>query len=305
MARASRLTHPARATVASLGVRVQIIDARETTPSPTPEPGIYSHVPFAEYLAWPYLSKSALRSFEVSPAQYQHELAQPFEPSDAMVLGSMVDTLWFDGREAYEAAFLPAPAIVKRRQGSVWGDFEFGCKGLGIVPVLYAQAMTAERMVDALYDHHGAMRAREGGLSQLSLVWDDPETGIRCKGRPDIVDPDRRGIDDLKTSRDISPGGFSKACSDYNYHWQGRHYLSALETLTGEPWDGGFRLITVRNKPVHGVQIYRMADAALELARDELRVVLARMRACIIMDHWPSAEQSELTVDLKRWRYTR
>ena len=133
-------------------------------------------------------------------------------------------------------------------------------------------------MVVRLNEHEGkdgyesAVELLRAGVSQVSLVWRHP-SGIWMKGRPDIVDFERRIVTDLKTAKDVRPAGFAKAISDYDYHWQAYLYLTMLEQLTGTTgWTAKY--ITVRNEPVHSVEIYDLTHTALLQAEAEVRLYL-------------------------------
>jgi hypothetical protein len=122
------------------------------------------------------------------------------------------------------------------------------------------------------------------GPVELSIVWDDPETGLRCKGRLDKLARGLQLVVDLKTCRDCQR--FPSQIAERHYHRQGAMYLDGLEVLTGEV--NQFGLVAVENSPPYGVMAAPLCEADLEQGRAEYRRHLrqiAKARDCGI---WPS-----------------
>ncbi len=83
--------------------------------------------------------------------------------------------------------------------------------------------------------HPDANKALTGGYPEVSIFWEDPETGIRCKAR----------IDNLKTRSAIDLKNFSNkngvsidraissSMSRYGYHTQAVHYSEGLSIVRG------------------------------------------------------------------------
>lgn len=55
---------------------------------------------------------------------------------------------------------------------------------------------------------------------QVSLFWDDPDTGLKLKSRPDICRSKKNIIVDIKTCKDASPQGFARDASNLDYWLQ-------------------------------------------------------------------------------------
>ena len=298
---------------------MKLTDAQAVEVGLTPEPGIYLNVPAADYFRWPYLSKSGLERFCISPAQHRALVdgVLSWGRSDSMLLGSALDVLWFDGLEAFKAIFACEPAkppLKKNGQpysnwmastpGKAWARAQEAAGRQVLTKVLWRKAFA---MLHRLHAHEGkdghpsASELREQGTAQVSIVWRCPVTGLWLKGRPDLVDFARLICSDLKTTADHRPAGFSKSIGSFEYHWQLYLYMQGLAILTGQDnWEG--RFVAVRNEPVHSVEIYTLEPSALEQARAEVTRRLFTYLDCLTNDRWPADSGHMRTIDLPAWR---
>jgi len=271
-----------------------------------PEPGIYLGVPFNVYKLWPYPSKSLLGDLQTSPAQFAAKVSGQIKwgwPSYAQIIGSLTDHIWVeqlpvDEAHGWHAGPKDMPTKGKRRDAWL-ASLPKGDSGYTPTQLDLALAMVA-----ALQNNERADELQANATPQVSLVWDDPDTGIRMKGRPDLIDFDGLVLSDLKTARSITKAGFSKACADYNYHWQLHLYTTGLVANgIGAYEDWKQWLIAVRNEPIHGVACRPMGPAALELARAEVNEVLWQLRSCIDAGEWPADHNDEQPITLPGWRF--
>lgn len=299
--------------------RVKLTDAQTVDIGLTPEPGIYLNVPAADYFCWPYLSKSALTKFCISPAQHRGIVDGILQwgRTDSMLLGSAVDVLWFDGEKIFREVFALEPSNPPLRKngkpykdwinsspGKRWAEHQQSIGKTVLTKTIWTKAAA---MVVRLNEHQAepghvsASELREQGTAQVSLVWICPRTKIWMKGRPDLVDFERLILSDLKTAQDVRRHGFANAISTYDYHWQMYLYRQALEILTGRTgWVGKY--IAVRNEPIHSVEIYNLVEPAFRQAESEVRQKLWEYLACADNNHWPADSGLEKDIDLAGWR---
>lgn len=96
---------------------------------------------------------------------------------------------------------------------------------------------------DAVLAHPTAAELIRGGTeAESEFYWLDPETGVECKGKLDLLGTfrgQRCVISDLKTGSGKSPDGLRRAMR-YEHKWmQFFHYLNGLE-MNGRRVDGVF-----------------------------------------------------------------
>ncbi len=121
------------------------------------------------------------------------------------------------------------------------------------------------------------------GPVELSIVWDDPATGLRCKGR---LDKWARGLGivaDLKTCRDCLR--FPAQIAERHYYRQGAMYLDGLEVLTGEI--NRFGLVAVESVAPYGVMAAPLREADIAQGRAEYRRSLRQIAEARSLGVWP------------------
>jgi hypothetical protein len=266
----------------------------------TPEPGIYRDVPEPDYRAWHGKSVSALKIAHRSLASYRYALTHPTEPTAAMELGTAVHVAVLEP-DRFAAEYVGAPQIDRRTKvgKATWAQFQMDNAGKSVLSA--ADFETCVEMSQSCWLHPLASALLKGaGSNELSLVWDDEHTGMRCKGRIDRVTEfdGWTHVVDLKTCQDASREGFSKAIANYNYHWP--HYLDGLNTL--RPAERQMTFIAVEKTPPYLVAVYVLNRWAIEQGRDELRDVMTRIAEAEKTDVWPGYPSEMIDIELPRWR---
>ena len=156
------------------------------------------------------------------------------------------------------------------------------------------------------------------GDKQVTIIWIDPQTGIKCKGRPDIVYPsiDKPGrITDLKITNDPHPSAFSKTANKFLYHVQAAMYLQGLECAkTGryrnvadqngdcESYGMPFSFIVAEENQPHDVLTYDMDIESTDVGWLIFREAIQRYADCVEADNWPGYSQFTETLSIPRWQ---
>lgn len=257
------------------------------TQQPTPpEPGIHHDVPFEEYLAWPYVNNSSLSYAARSMAHYRY--APPQEPSQAMRFGSLVHCGKLEPAAiGTRYAVMPDFAEeIRKEDGSRYSNVR--------ATKAYKEAVAAWRktigdrqecspeelevmlgIVQSLVMHdQSRLWLCSEGPCEVSIVWDDPSTGIRCKGRIDklCVVNNTPLLVDLKTTRDASD--FERSIARFAYHRQAAFYGDGLTALTAS--DNRFALVIVEKEKPFGVRAALMSEEARCKGREEYQSLLAQ-----------------------------
>jgi len=154
-------------------------------------------------------------------------------------------------------------------------------------------------MRDAIAAHPAARALLDSRIhTEASVIWDCPETGVRCKMRADALC--RHGVvADVKTTTDASPQGFAKAITNFGYAFQAAHYLNGLAAV-GESYEH-FVFIVVEKEAPHAVGVYRLTDDVLGLARVELMKRLRRWGECETSGVWPAYSDQIEDISLTSW----
>jgi exodeoxyribonuclease VIII len=233
-----------------------------------PEPGIYPNVPAEEYFAWEAMNRSTLEHASRSMMHLHAAMTTPSQSSAAMDLGTALHCAVLEP-DSFSRRYKVAPECDRRTKVGK-ATFEAFVKESSGATVLDSDSMDlVQHMANAIRCHERADKLLAvPGENEVCVVWDDAETGIRCKARIDRYACGKIGVD-IKTTRNASPGAFSKSVFDYGYHRQMAWYADGFYAITGKLTP--FVIVAVENDKPCGVCIYRLEDAAVEFGRDDNR----------------------------------
>jgi len=128
--------------------------------------------------------------------------------------------------------------------------------------------------------------SNKDAICELGFLFKDPETGIPCKFRPDIVIPSLDLIIDYKTCADVSPYGFRKAIERYYYHVSEAHYRAGYERVFGRPVKDYLYLAQQSSYPF-SVALHRLSMASVKRAIDMRRDLMRQIYRNSIENHYP------------------
>lgn len=161
----------------------------------------------------------------------------------------------------------------------------------------YDQVLSAREAIRA---HSRLGRLLGAGEYEHTMLWQNRDSGLWCKGRADWrPERERRPmILDLKGTRDARPWKFAYSIRDYRYDLQGAHYLEGAFETGGEAKDYG--IAAVEWTPPHGIKLYRLRERTLVIAetqRDRLLEQIARAEESGV---WPNYPEETETIGLPR-----
>lgn len=234
-------------------------------------PGVYD-ISNDAYHNGPGISRSALMEFRKSPYHYWYKYLnadyKPKPETSALLFGTAFHTLVLEPDK-----------------------FE----GYGNVLTAYRRKLFAdlEPMAESLRKNKLAMQLIANAQIEQSLYWNDPDTGILCKCRPDILRPSL--VADLKTTRDGSAWSFSKAIYDSGYHIQAAMIQEALLHIKKVKVNDFFFIVIEKSEPFITV-VYQLDKKSIDKGRDEFKSLLQAYKQCLETDNWPSYEAQEISL---------
>lgn len=294
------------------------------TPSLEVGPGVYPSVPMVEYHDWDAASNGRLNYFMRSPAHMKAYVENAQIETPAMMFGRAAHAAILEPDKFAAEYDAVSQCVAETKQGS-------RCKkngklfkaGDGPICSIHALELDGKEVDESItlvpvddYRNCLAMRdaihrmTRANGLItgdgeiELSIRWDDPETGVPCKARWDRHSPSIAGgaIVDLKTTRDASPRTFERAIFQYGYHRQGAFYLRSAKAH-GLPHQH-YVIIAVEKEPPHGVCVYRLTEGAIDAGDCQLEPLLRRYAECLEADVWPCYPDEVQDIALPHWAWS-
>ncbi len=259
------------------------------------KPGIYN-LTNDEYHAHPAISRSGINMMNKSMFHfwdaYLNEDKKKKVETPAMLFGSVLHTLVLEP-ELFTAKYFVAdkPNQTSNKGKEEWKEVKDKAGNLTIVSGSVFEK--AEKMAARLILHKRANQIICNGLYEQSIFWIDPETGIECKCRPDILR--KNMIGDLKTTADASYFAFQRSLNEYGYHIQCAMMREASRhVLPNEIND--FIFICVENVEPYVPAIYPLAEDAIDLGERKFKEALVKYKKCLETNEWPGYEIQEITL---------
>ncbi|EEC9757381.1 exodeoxyribonuclease VIII [Escherichia coli] len=264
------------------------------------EPGIYYGISNENYHAGPGVSKSQLDDIADTPALYLWRKNAPVDTTKTKTLdlGTAFHCRVLEPEE-FSNRFIVAPEFNRRTNSGKEEEkaFLMECASTG------KTVITAEegRKIELMYQRVmalplGQWLVESAGHAESSIYWEDPETGILCRCRPDKIIPEFHWIMDVKTTADIQR--FKTAYYDYRYHVQDAFYSDGYEAQFGVLPTFVFLVAsTTVECGRYPVEIFMMGEEAKLAGQQEYHRNLRTLADCLNTDEWPAIK----TLSLPRW----
>ena len=242
------------------------------------------------------VSVSGLKQILRSPAHYQAYLKGANKETPAMSYGTAIHSRLLEP-EDYARSYVVALASDKRKKE--YTEFEATATAGGYRILTRDQAINIERIHDSAMGHGSARALIAGGVAERTLIWQDAETGIWLKIRPDCINFDFGVCLDVKSTEDASPDAFRRSCFTYQYDFQAAVYLEGLRASYSRDFD--FAFLACEKEVPNGVALYGAPEEMLIDGRIAFRKALRILRECMDNRRWPSY-QPDGDYDILDWR---
>lgn len=252
-----------------------------------------------DYASNPAVNWSTLKYMRESPMLYRYRLSVPREDTPALALGRATHTLVFEP-ELFDEQYVIWEG--GRRAGNAWSDFVDAHPDQTILRTEDADQCAA--LAEAVRRHPLVQPyLRDGGEFERAIEWTDAQTGLRCKGRPDWLIPDRRILLDLKTCMSIDGRRFGAIAARFQYHAQLAMYRAGVAAALG--WEPQRVLIVAVEKDApYDVGVFELDQDALYAGAEEVAELLRALKVCRETDTWPGRYTEEQALQLPAWMFT-
>ncbi|KOZ91093.1 exodeoxyribonuclease VIII [Escherichia coli] len=264
------------------------------------EPGIYYGISNENYHAGPGVSKSQLDDIADTPALYLWRKDAPVDTTKTKTLdlGTAFHFRVLEPEE-FSNRFIVAPEFNRRTNAGKEEEkaFLMECASTGKTVITAEEGRKIELMYQSVMALPlGQWLVESAGHAESSIYWEDPETGILCRCRPDKIIPEFHWIMDVKTTADIQR--FKTAYYDYRYHVQDAFYSDGYEAQFGvQPTFVFLVASTTVECGRYPVEIFMMGEEAKLAGQQEYHRNLRTLADCLNTDEWPAIK----TLSLPRW----
>lgn len=267
-------------------------------------PGIYdmpNEVYHADPCPTPSLSATGMKQIiGECPAAFWHanrRLNPAWEDKTTKALSvGRAAHLWLLQGDRFETEIAVMPAHLDLRS-SAGKAFAAQAEGEGKTLIRAAEFEAIKAMRDAAMWSELVRLSLSNGQPEQSLFWQDEETGVWLRCRPDWLPTALAHVPDFKTAASSHPGEFQRAVNSYSYHIQAAHTLDGIEAVTGTRPSSFFFVVQEKEAP-YLVSLCTLDDEAMmwgsRLARRAIRI-FAR---CLETGHWPGYDGGISTIGL-------
>lgn len=269
------------------------------------------------------LSKSGLDLIARSPARFYAMRLNPNRPPERDRAGQLEGSLAHCAilePEHFSARYCVLPADAPRRPTEVqwkaknpsddsraamdwWREFS---DRIGARVVISAdQYEVAMRQAESVRTLPDVAEALGTGRAEVSAFWNDTETGVLCKCRPDWVYPvaDTGAILlDVKTYSDASPDEFRRQVARKAYHKQAAFYTDGYAQAARTDVLA-FVFLAVETEYPYAASAVMLDEQSIDQGRYEYRTNVDTYARCIESGIWPGYSTGIETVSLPNWAF--
>lgn len=252
--------------------------------------GIVYGLPEAEYHApKDELSSTGAKTLLKNAARFKWEVLDGNRVwSEGFDLGTAVHALVLEDAERYvtypEEHLTPSGNTSTKADTVAWAKQQHDAGNVLLTP---NQVKQMRGMAESVKNHPEAMALfGRPGHSEASVF--DHVRGVKRRGRFDYLPDDGGLVVDLKTTVDASPEGFERSIAKWRYDIQRAHYLSILESITGERRDMLF--VAVEKEPPYYVGVHRISEQWAEIGEKRALEAVDKYRRCMETGIWPAYE---------------
>lgn len=244
------------------------------------------------------ISKSDLDLIHKSPLHFITAKAQPEKQTEALLFGSALHKYILE-REDYNSEFTTAPICDRRTKEGKTIYAEFLEQSVGKNIVTQEQQDKIIGMNEAVFKHPLASKLLTDGLAEQSYFWENKDSGILCKCRPDYIKGNY--CIDLKTTQSAKPDDFMKSAYNYRYYVQAYWYLKGLKAVGLEVEN--FIFVAVEKEPPYAICVYVASEEFLKLGEIEAEADLAVYKKCLETGNWHGYDETPEvhSLELPNW----
>lgn len=254
--------------------------------------------PSASYFAHPSMSCSMIREILRSPAHFKYRYIDGHKDKDtpAKLFGTITHTALLEPRRFLDQ-YVIAPDLNKNT--NAYKDWKAGLPAETLI-LKREEADAIITMCENVSSHPVAGDLLRGATMEHSLYFEEEETGIQCRVRPDAITDDGYVVD-LKTTRNASREQFMRSIANYRYDISAGLYTHAFERVFKQP-PKGYVFIAIESDAPYSVAVYIADASVVEVGLAAARRGLKAWKACVEADRWPGYQDDVAeNISLPHW----
>lgn len=178
----------------------------------------------------------------------------------------------------------------------------------GLTILRHEDAEIVRRVSESILRNPLAVSALTNGESEVTLAWQDPETGVWLRARPDFMPFTARVgggaiiVSDLKfvAGTNATPEGFKRAIANFGYHQSAAFYSDGMKSVFGH-YPTNWLHVVVEKDPPYCVALYELPGEDIERGRFLNREAIRMFARCLDAGKWPGYADEPIQVGLPIW----
>lgn len=237
------------------------------------------------------------------------------EPTKAMKFGSLAHMALLQGSK-FKEKYVVMPEIVgytkdgkPTTSGNAKDVQDKKAKWLADQPEGAIITTEADRerlfaMIDSVLSHEQAVKLLSQGQPEVAGYWRDPETGIRCRIKPDFISFGVNSYLEVKTTTDSIWEHFRRSVESLRYDIQVAMYEEGIHQITGHRPEHSVWLAIESQYPFE-VACFEVPDQYKSTGLYEFKEGLKRIKECVLEDKWPQREQEIIYGEMSPWFFSK
>lgn len=290
------------------------------------EPGAYQDISAEDYhgnanlLPGPSLSSSGAKTLiNKSPLHFWHESPMnPMRPEESDKAHLAVGRAAHDVillRERWKDFYHILPPGFSRAKSNQFRD-EISeadeAKKAGLTLLKHDDSLIVHAVADALMKNQLALDCLADGVTEETLAWRDPNTGVWLRARPDfrpnslLTKQKVMIVPDLKfvAPTYASPEGFERMINQFGYHQSAALYSDGIKAIYGH-YPSHWLHIVIEKEAPHCVALYDLPGEDIERGRVLNRRAIDKFAECLESGKWPGYADTPKQVGLSGWARSR
>jgi hypothetical protein len=237
-----------------------------------------------------YMSKSRLWELNESTLWRWRNAPEEKETTTSMTWGSLVDCMLLTPELTASSVIINPFADFRSKAAQ---DLKKSATAKGQIVVSVEDMRLAETAVAAVLGHPVAGPVVRNAKKQVVLLGKIKD--VQCKALLDLV-PDGPCLYDLKTTRDLTPRGISKAIHSFAYHIQAAWYLRLWNLCFPDQPKDRWRFIWQSNTAPFEVAVTELPAHDIESGKEWAGYQLDRLIAATKANKWPGFGDDKVTM---------
>lgn len=258
-------------------------------------PGTYNDLSLDDYLAVDAASKSRLWTLHSrTPAHCRVQR----ETTPDMAWGSAAHIAVLEP-DRFATTVLRGPSD---RRGKKWTEFLDANPGKLVLPEPEFDDVVAMQNT-VMQNHQVKALTTRAGVSEASAFWQDPDSGVDCKIRPDRYVESLALMAELKTTNDASPDTFRRTAMKLGYDLGDAMYSEGWNRAGGGEVED-FIFVVVERDPPYAHAIYQLDEPARLRGRTIMQKALLTYKQCKAAGDWPGYPATVSRLSYPEWVYS-